>query len=244
MSAAPSPSGTVAHATILLAEDETAIADALSVALAREGFTCRHARLAEDARRLFRDAPPDLVLLDVGLPDASGFDLCREWLASTDVPVVFLTASGEEIDRVIGLEHGADDYIVKPFSLREVVARVRAILRRARRSRSDAAAGTRRDPAMALFNVDEVRVRIDYCGTRLDLTRYEFLLLQTLLAHPERVYSRAELMDRVWSDAPGTGDRTVDAHVKMLRAKLRAVTLEHEPIVTHRGLGYSIDTAA
>lgn len=232
-----------ARATILITEDETAIADALSVALGREGFRCLRARLAEEARRLFRDHGPDLVVLDVGLPDGSGFDLCREWLAAADVPIVFLTARNEEIDRVLGLELGADDYIVKPFSLREVVARVRAILRRATRARAQAADIPDERPGAPLFNVDETRVRIDYCGERLDLTRYEFRLLRTLLAHPERVYSRAELMDLVWADAPDTGDRTVDAHVKMLRAKLRSVTLEHEPIVTHRGLGYSIDPA-
>lgn len=231
------------RATILITEDETAIADALSVALGREGFRCLRASLAEEARQLFRDHGPDLVVLDVGLPDGSGFDLCREWLAAADVPIVFLTARNEEIDRILGLELGADDYIVKPFSLREVVARVRAILRRASRARAHAAGLSNGRGGAPLFSVDETRVRIDYCGERLDLTRYEFRLLRTLLAHPERVYSRAELMDLVWADAPDTGDRTVDAHVKLLRAKLRAVTLEHEPIVTHRGLGYSIDPA-
>ena len=233
---------TTARASILIVEDESAIADAVSVALAREGFDCRHARLADEARQRFREQPPDLVLLDVGLPDGSGFDLCRGWLAVAEVPIVFLTARADEIDRVLGLELGADDYIVKPFSLREVVARVRAILRRVRRTRPPVD-GSAPSAGNTLFTVDEVRARIDYCGTRLDLTRYEFLLLRTLLAHPERVYSRDELMDRVWADAPDTGDRTVDAHVKMLRAKLRSVTLDHEPIVTHRGLGYSIDPA-
>lgn len=222
---------------VLLVEDEQAIADALAVALRREGFDVTHAALAADARRAFAEALPDLMVLDVGLPDGSGFDLCRECLARADVPILFLTARGEEIDRILGLELGADDYIVKPFALREVVARVRAILRRSARGRAPAV----RSDGTSLFRVDRERARIDYCETRLDLTRYEFLLLETLLAHPERVYSRAQLMDLVWADAPGSGDRTVDAHIKMLRAKLRAVSADHEPIVTHRGFGYSID---
>ena len=230
-----------APATVLIVEDEPAIAEALAVALQREGYRCHRAALGREARALFRDHAPDLVLLDVGLPDASGFELCREWLVSENVPIVFLTARNEEIDRVLGLELGADDYVVKPFSLREVVARVRAILRRAARARQRAAGEIEPRLEAPLFRIDEARVRIDYCGTRLDLTRYEFGLLRALLAHPERVFSRAELMDRVWTDALDTGERTVDAHVKMLRAKLRAVTLEHEPILTHRGLGYSID---
>ena len=222
---------------VLLVEDEQAISDALAVALRREGFEVTHAALAADARRAFAAAPPDLMVLDVGLPDGSGFDLCREYLARADVPIIFLTARGEEIDRVLGLELGADDYIVKPFALREVVARVRAILRRSARGRSPAVP----TEATLLFRVDRDRARIDYCEVRLDLTRYEFLLLETLLAHPERVYSRAQLMDLVWADAQASGDRTVDAHIKMLRAKLRAVSVDHEPIVTHRGFGYSVD---
>lgn len=222
---------------VLLVEDEQAIADALAVALRREGFEVAHAALAADARRAFAAAPPDLMVLDVGLPDGSGFDLCRECLARADVPIIFLTARGEEIDRVLGLELGADDYIVKPFALREVVARVRAILRRSARGRSPAVP----TDATSLFRVDRDRARIDYCEVRLDLTRYEFLLLETLLAHPERVYSRAQLMDLVWADAPASGDRTVDAHIKMLRAKLRIVSADHEPIITHRGFGYSVD---
>ncbi|MFN7277446.1 MAG: two-component system response regulator CreB [Betaproteobacteria bacterium] len=235
------PAAASALATVLIVEDEPAIAEALAVALYREGYRCLRAGLGREARVLFRDDQPALVLLDVGLPDGSGFDLCREWLAAAKVPTVFLTARGEEFDRVLGLELGADDYIVKPFSLREVVARVRAILRRASRARERASSDEQTPEGPALFRIDETRVRIEYCGARLELTRYEFGLLRALLAHPQRVFSRAELMDRVWADALDTGERTVDAHVKMLRAKLRAITLEHEPIVTHRGLGYSID---
>ncbi|MBK8018320.1 MAG: two-component system response regulator CreB [Betaproteobacteria bacterium] len=229
------------RATILIAEDESAIADALAVALAREGFRCVHARLAAEARRLVGQEKPDLVVLDVGLQDGSGFDLCREWLATSDLPIVFLTARNDEIDRVLGLELGADDYIVKPFSLREVVARVRAILRRLSKARAQRGGPASRPAGASLFQMDEGSMSIEYCGHGLDLTRYEYLLLRTLLADPERICSRAQLMERVWADALETGDRTVDAHVKMLRAKLRAVTLDHEPIVTHRGLGYSID---
>jgi two-component system catabolic regulation response regulator CreB len=166
----------------------------------------------------------------VGLPDLSGFEVCRRLRAFSSVPVIFLTARSEEVDRIVGLEIGADDYVAKPFSPRELVARVRAILRRLQ------GAGT----GIPGFQVDEAARRIRFCGTALDLTRYEFRLLRTLLSHPERVFTRAELMERVWAEAEDTTDRTVDTHVKTLRSKLKAVASSLDPIQTHRGVGYSI----
>ncbi len=174
-----------------------------------------------------------LVILDIGLPDLSGFDVCRELRRYSNVPVIFLTARSEEVDRIVGLELGADDYVQKPFSPREVASRVRAILRRVRETASA-------DPgAKPLFHVDRDGSRIAYAGTWLSLTRYEYLLLAALLEQPGRVLSRARLMELVWSDAEESLDRTVDAHVKTLRAKLRSVK-DGDPIETHRGLGYSI----
>jgi two-component system catabolic regulation response regulator CreB len=135
------------------------------------------------------------------------------------------------VDRVVGLEIGGDDYVLKPFSPRELVARVRVILRRLE---------PRKAGAPPVFALDEARRIVTFCGTPLDLTRYEYLLLKTLLAHPERVFTRAQLMEQVWSAAEESTERTVDAHVKTLRAKLRAVDPAADPILTHRGVGYSL----
>lgn len=189
--------------------------------------------LGELALRAVQAEDLALVILDIGLPDISGFDVCRELRRHSTVPVIFLTARSEEVDRIVGLELGADDYVAKPFSPREVASRVRAILRRAR------SAEPVPTTAAPLFQVDREGSRIAYAGTWLTLTRYEFLLLAALLERPGRVLSRAHLMERVWSDAEESLERTVDAHVKTLRAKLRAVR-DGDPIETHRGLGYSV----
>jgi two-component system catabolic regulation response regulator CreB len=144
---------------------------------------------------------------------------------------LFLTARNHEIDRIVGLEIGADDYVTKPFSPREVVARINAILRR---SNNNAA------PKNKLFQLDEPACRIQYLGQYLELTRYEYLLLKTLIQQPKRVYSRDQLMDIVWAQAENTLERTVDAHIKTVRAKLKKVDATSEAIITHRGMGYSL----
>jgi two-component system catabolic regulation response regulator CreB len=221
--------------TILIVEDEQAIADNLAYALRTEGYDPRHVLLGAQALEAMRTEPAALVILDVGLPDMSGLEVCRRLRQFSDVPVIFLTARSDEIDRVVGLEIGADDYVTKPFSPRELVARVRVILRRM---------GQQAAPAPApRFELRAPEGRILYCGAALELTRYEYLLLKTLLEHPGHILSRAQLMDRVWTDAPDTLDRTVDAHVKSLRAKLRTVNEALDPIQTHRGMGYSLDPA-
>ncbi|MDP1684401.1 two-component system response regulator CreB [Hydrogenophaga sp.] len=225
---------------ILLLEDEQAIADTLLYALQSEGFEVQHVRLAGQALDEFRAQPPDLAILDVGVPDGSGFDVCRAIRKTSEMPIVFLTARHEEIDRVLGLELGADDYVVKPFSPREVCARVRAILRR---SAAAVVAPSTPAPQGSLLQLDEAAQRITCGGEFLPLTRYEFQLLATLLRRPERIFSRVELMDLVWGGALDTSDRTVDAHVKLLRAKLRARGVQAELIQTHRNMGYSIRVA-
>lgn len=227
---------------ILLLEDEQAIADTLLYALQSEGFEVRHVRLASEAMDVFSTEPPELAILDIGVPDGSGFDVCRAIRKSSELPIVFLSARHEEIDRVLGLELGADDYVVKPFSPREVVARVRAILRRsAGQAAAPAAAvpGAHAGPAGTLV-LEESTQRIACQGSYLALTRYEFLLLATLLRRPQRIFSRTELMELVWSGSADTSDRTVDAHVKLLRAKLRERGLSPDVIQTHRNMGYSI----
>jgi two-component system catabolic regulation response regulator CreB len=226
---------------ILLLEDEQAIADTLLYALQSEGFEVQHVRLASQALDALRAQPPDLAILDVGVPDGSGFDVCRAIRKTSEMPIVFLTARHEEIDRVLGLELGADDYVVKPFSPREVCARVRAILRRS--AALPVAPLPAPTPQGPLLQLDETVQRIRCGGEWLALTRYEFQLLATLLRRPERIFSRVELMDLVWGGALDTSDRTVDAHVKLLRAKLRARGVQTELIQTHRNMGYSIRVA-
>lgn len=214
---------------ILLAEDEAAIADTVVYALEREGFAVVHCTLGRDLLAAFAQGGADLLILDVGLPDQSGFDLCKAVRQSSAVPIVFLTARAEEIDRVVGFEIGADDYVVKPFSPRELAGRVKAILRRG--LAAPAAGGLRHNALRAQISLD---------GQPLDLTRYEYRLLSVLMAEPGRVFSRAQLMDRAWDEPEASFERTVDAHIKSLRAKLRAADLACDPIRTHRGLGYSL----
>ena len=223
---------------ILLVEDEQAIADTLLYALGSEGFDVCHVALGNEAIGKLRQNVVDLVILDVGLPDTTGFEVLKQIRTLPerhDVPVVFLTARAEEIDRILGLELGADDYVTKPFSPREVAARVRAILRREARSRGADAM----EPA-TVWQHDAPGMRIVFRAQTLDLTRYEYQLLALLLSSPGRVFTREQIMDRVWSDAPETNDRSIDTHVKTLRAKLRAADPVGEHIVTHRGTGYSL----
>ena len=218
---------------ILIIEDEPAIADALLYALGTEGFATQWCALAGEGMHWLQSNPVDFVILDVGLPDESGFELCRRIRQFSSVPIMFLTARKEEVDRIVGLEIGADDYVVKPFSPREISARVRAILRRARPEPASA-------ETASLFVVDPARQRIRYQHEWLDLTRYEYRILSTLLEHPEHVRSRDQLMDAAWDDPAASLDRVVDTHIKGIRTKLKRILPDHDPIITHRGLGYSI----
>lgn len=223
---------------ILLVEDEAAIADAVAYALRAEGMEVVHCLTGGEALREARrtdTGPFDLAVLDVGLPDIGGFALCRELRASRPLPVIFLTAQAAEADRLLGFELGADDYVAKPFSPRELVARIKVALRR---GTTPAEADGFRHGA---FEHDADGHRIRYRGQALDLTRYEYGLLAALLQRPGAVLTRAQLMDRVWGDALDSGDRTVDTHIKTLRAKLREAAPDADPIRTHRGMGYSVE---
>ena len=222
-------------ARILVVEDEAAIADAVLYALRAEGYAAEHCLLGRDGLQRLRGDGFDVAILDVGLPDMTGFELCRELRTFSAVPVIFLTARDSEIDRVLGLELGADDYVTKPFSPRELVARVRARLRRAAAAQEPASWRTQ-----GAFAHDAAGQRFRYAGAELALTRYEYRLLAALLARPGAILSRERLMADVWQDAPDTVDRTVDTHIKTLRAKLRALAPDADPIQTHRGLGYSV----
>lgn len=221
---------------ILIIEDEPAIADTLLYALKTEGFAPEWCVTGQAGLAALAAKPFALVVLDVGLPDGSGFEVCKEIRTRSSLPVLFLTARNTELDRVLGLELGGDDYLAKPFSPRELTARVKAILRRTSVT-SEAEPGAGR--AGELW-VDDERCRATYRGTALELTRYEFRLLKALAAKPGRVFSREQLMTAAWDDPGSSLDRTVDAHIKTLRGKLRAVAADTDPIQTHRGLGYSL----
>lgn len=224
-----------ARQIILIVEDEPPIAETMIYALQTEGFAALWKTTGREALAVLAEQEVALVVLDVGLPDINGFDLCREIRRQRKVPVIFLTARSGEVDRVVGLELGGDDYMTKPFSPRELTARVRAVLRRSNGEGEAAPA-----PVSAVWRHDEARCRISYRARPLDLTRNEYRLLRTLLAQPGRVFSRDQLMEAAWEDPGAALDRTVDAHIKLLRAKLRAVAPGADPLVTHRGLGYSL----
>lgn len=226
--------------TIWLVEDEAAIADTLLYMLQLEGFETRWFPRGVPLLEALPLQVPDLVILDVGLPDINGFELCRRLLAlQPDLPVLFLTARSEEVDRLLGLEIGADDYVAKPFSPREVCARVRTLLRRLQKQQRIAQSPRYN---VGQFTLNESAARVQWCNQSLILTRYEYLLLKTLLLSPGRVFSRQQLMNLVWKEAEESLDRTVDTHIKTLRAKLRDINPHEQVLMTHRGLGYSLVT--
>jgi two-component system, OmpR family, catabolic regulation response regulator CreB len=219
---------------LLLLEDDPAIAKTVVFALEREGYAVHHCTLLRDARRYLQTQQVDALILDVGLPDGNGLDLCREVRLAGHTPVLMLSARGEELDRVLGLELGADDYMAKPFSPRELVARIRALLRRS------AAAPVAASKPATPFTQDHAAQRISLAGQVLDLTRREYGLLAKLLEANGRIHAREALLNTVWGMEADSTDRTVDTHIKTLRAKLRAVDANREFITTHRGMGYSI----
>ena len=222
---------------ILIVEDEPSIADTLLFALGEDGHTTQWCSVGGEALQYCAQHNVDLVILDVGLPDTTGFEVCKQLRRTSEVPVLFLTARGSEIDRVVGLEIGADDYVVKPFSPREVCARVRGILKR---SRNHVAVPT----ATAEFSIDHEQLRIRYHGQLLSLTPHEFHILSHLLAQPRRVFSREQLLRAAGIAAEVGYERNVDSHIKALRAKLRQVAPDAEPIQTERGFGYSYQPGA
>jgi two-component system catabolic regulation response regulator CreB len=221
---------------ILVVEDEPAIAESLAYALRRDGFAVTVAGTLGDARAAIDEA--DLVVLDLMLPDGSGFELVGAARRAAQAPAVIVLSSRDgEADRVAALETGADDYVTKPFSPREVVARVRAVLRRSQ----GGGARTPAAPAVAPpITVDEATRRALVSGRLVELTRVEFDLLACLVAAPGRVYTRAQLIDRVWGDGFAITDRTIDSHVKALRRKLEAAGGDPNLIETVRGVGYRV----
>lgn len=222
---------------VLLVEDEPAIADALVYALETDRFVVAHALTGGDALETFAQQAFDFVILDVGLPDMTGFDVCRKLRESSQVPVLFLTARAGEIDRILGLEIGGDDYVTKPFSPREITARVRAILRRSATMVETSTTAT--NLSSRPLQHDSIAMRIHCHGVCLDLTAHEYKLLLVLLENQGRVFTRDQLLEKAWYDPGAVTDRTVDAHIKTVRAKMRHAAPGAEDLIqTRRGLGY------
>jgi DNA-binding response OmpR family regulator len=220
---------------VLVVEDEPAIADVVEMYLEQAGFRVRLARSGTEAGRQLEDPSVDLVLLDLTLPDSDGVELFREIRRHRSLPVIMVTARDGEADRVLGLELGADDYVTKPFSPRELVARVRAVLRR-----GDPQADERRETPMSVgeLRIDPLSREVTAGGESVDLTRMEFELLSYLLARPGRVCTRTQLLEAVWGYPDTVDSRTVDVHVAQLRRKLG----ETCPVKTVRGVGYKAET--
>lgn len=222
-----------APARILIVEDEPKLAALLADYLHAAGYRSDVAHDGLAVIDAVKHGMPDLILLDLMLPGRDGLEICREVRSFSDVPIVMMTARVEEVDRLLGLDSGADDYICKPYSPREVVARVRAILRRQRR---DEPSSTHQG-----LVIDDAGLRATWQGKNLELTVVEFRLLKTLTASPGRVYSRDRLMDALYDDGRSVTDRTVDTHVKNLRRKLEAAAPGHDPIRSVYGAGYSYE---
>jgi DNA-binding response OmpR family regulator len=223
-------------ATILLVDDEESVQKLLTYPLERDGYRVVQARDGEEALRHFADERIDLVVLDVMLPKLDGLEVCKRLRAESSVPVIMLTARDDEVDKVLGLELGADDYITKPFSIREFRSRVRAVLRRATAPRHDTA-------ETGVIEVDELRIdparrTVEVDGEPADLTYVEFELLRALVSRPGRVFSRQRLLEALWGSSDYRDPRTIDVHVRHLREKLERDPSDPQYLLTVRGVGY------
>lgn len=226
---------------ILIVDDEPSVTDLIAYNLRKALYDVQTAADGREALRLVREYHPDLILLDLMIPEVDGLDVCRELRKTNDVPIIMITARGEEIDRVLGLEIGADDYVTKPFSIRELMARIKAVLRRAPRAQKDGEVESStllRGPGNLLMNVERRSVLVG--DVTVELTRLEFDLLHRLLINPGRVLTRERLLEQAWGYDFVGDTRAVDSAVKRLRAKLRAVSPEADCIESVRGFGYRI----
>jgi two-component system alkaline phosphatase synthesis response regulator PhoP len=224
---------------ILIVDDEPSVTDLIAYNLRKFLYDVQTAANGREALRLAREYKPDLILLDLMIPEVDGLDVCRELRKTSDVSIIMITARGEEIDRVLGLEIGADDYVTKPFSVRELMARIKAVLRRPQKDSQVESATLLRGPGNLLVDVERRSLTID--GTSIELTRLEFDLLHRLLINPGRVLTRERLLEQAWGYEYIGNTRVVDSAVKRLRAKLRAVSLKADCIESVRGLGYRIN---
>lgn len=250
---------------IVLIEDESSIADTLSFILQREGFLVSWYGLAQEGLKRIEQGDVDLLILDVGLPDANGLDVLKQLRKTSELPVIILTARGEEMDKVLGLELGADDYVVKPFSPREVAARVKTVLKRqfstasitssanannlfansnstlnSNSSHIIAELANSANSTSHGFLLDEAGLRIYFLDQLVNLTPSEFKILRCLIQRPGKVWSRAQLLEELGDSALDSFERTVDTHIKSTRLKLKTIHTQYDPIETHRGFGYSL----
>lgn len=224
---------------ILIVDDEPAVTDLLAYNLRKAHYDVVTAADGRTALRLAQNSHPDLILLDLMIPEVDGLDVCRELRKSSDVPIIMITARGEEVDRVVGLEIGADDYVTKPFSVRELMARVKAVLRRAQNDGAEKESSTVvRGPANLIMDTERRAVQVG--NTPLELTRLEFDLLHRLLVNTGRVLTRERLLEQAWGYDYVGDTRAVDSAIKRLRAKLRDASPEADCIESVRGLGYRI----
>jgi two-component system response regulator RegX3 len=231
---------TESQPSVLIAEDEDSFVDALVLGLRREGFLTTVAKDGVEALTLFDAVSPDLVLLDVMLPKLSGLDVCRDIRAKSSVPIIMVTAKGTELDTVVGLEVGADDYVSKPYRLRELVARMRAALRRAPRNGSEPTAATE-VLHVGDVSLDPARHEVTVRASEVSLPLKEFELLELLLANAGRVLTRDTLIDRIWGPHYVGDTKTLDVHIKRLRAKIEEDPSNPALITTIRGLGYRFE---
>ena len=222
---------------VLVVDDEDSVRELIELYLKKEGFEVIHARDGREALRLNGQHHPDLIVLDLMLPGLDGWEVCRQIRSSHQVPIIMLTARTEEVDRIVGLELGADDYVVKPFSPRELVARVKAVLRRGTSAAEEAETLT-----FLGLRIDRVQHRVEVNGEEVHLTPTEFRLLWCLASRPGRVFSRAELLDRIWGYDSESDARTVDVHIKRLRQKTQTAESQSFTISTVWGLGYKFET--
>lgn len=221
---------------VLVVDDEIPILEAVAYNLRKEGYETVTATDAEQCMALARSVAPDLIILDVMLPSASGFDVCRRLRASSNVPIIMLTARAEETDRVVGLELGADDYITKPFSMRELMARVKTVLRRTGQDSE----GLPRKIEVGNLSIDTERHEVRLDGRLVDLSPKEYQLLVYMADNADRPFTRQTLLDRVWGADSYIGDKTVDVHIRWLREKLEADPSSPTRILTVRGTGYKM----
>ena len=221
--------------TILLVDDEDSIQKLLTYPLERDGYRVVQARDGEEALKRFAEEEIDLVVLDIMLPKLDGLEVCKQLRTRSSVPIIMLTARDDEVDKVLGLEIGADDYITKPFSVREFRSRVKAALRRTRMSGDESAEGP---ITAAELTVDPGRRQVTFAGERVQLTYVEFELLAALARSPGHVFERRALLERIWGDSTYRDPRTIDVHIRHLREKIEPEPKQPEYLLTVRGVGY------
>ncbi|MGB2681416.1 MAG: response regulator [Candidatus Competibacter sp.] len=224
--------------TILVVDDDPHIRDVICFALKKDGFATVEAENGEQALARFQEAKPDLIVLDIVMPELDGTEVCKALRRGSAVPIIFLSSRDDELDRILGLELGGDDYVTKPFSPRELAARARAILRRGKAEDRDSPASGERELKHGRLRLDADRYAAFWQGQEVALTLTEFSILRTLLDHPGKVFNRDQLMDGGYQDYRVVSDRTIDSHVRRVRAKFKAIGAD--PIETLHGIGYRL----